>query len=108
MAARWSHGPALAGAPDRRTVSGSRHATSAAISARMAPPLQARMKPPAVEEPMPEQRAERDAEVQRERVEAEGLACPTGRSQVGDGGECRDEEERLGDAEQEPQARRAP
>ena len=53
------------------------------------------------QEQLADERPDRDPEVKRQRVEAEGLPGTTRRRKIGDGGEPRDEEERLGGPEQQ-------
>ncbi len=65
--------------------------------------------PGAVEAGRPHQRltqrrAEREAQVEAQRVVAQRLADPARRRQVGERGDRRDEERRLGDAEDQPES----
>ena len=53
-------------------------------------------------EPLGEERPDRDAEVERGRDEADGLAPPPLRGEVRRGGDAADEEDGLGRAEDEP------
>jgi len=56
-----------------------------------------------LQEQLAEQRADRDAEVERERIEAQRLAGAARRSKVGQDREAGDEEERLGSPQHESQ-----
>ena len=87
----------------RRRVSGIRHAQPGTGERDRGAADPGEPVTPGVDEHLADERPERDAEVERQRVEADGLARPALGREVGDGGEAGDEEERLGHAQQEPQ-----